>query len=41
LVAYGPDGKVMTVRYSMLSAMLLKELQKLSVKWPKRRLQPN
>jgi hypothetical protein len=28
LVAYGPDGKVMTVRYSMLSAMLLNELQK-------------
>src|SRR5208282_4747009 len=30
LVTYGPDGKVMTVRYSMLSAMLLNELQKLS-----------
>jgi len=28
LVVYGPDGKVMTVRYSMLSAMLLNELQK-------------
>ena len=28
LVIYGPDGKVMTVRYSMLSAMLLNELQK-------------
>jgi len=28
LVVYGPDGKVMTVRYSMLSAMLLNELQR-------------
>jgi hypothetical protein len=28
LVVYGPDGKVMTVRYSMLSAMLLNELEK-------------
>ena len=28
LVVYGPDGKVLTVRYSMLSAMLLNELQK-------------
>jgi hypothetical protein len=28
LVVYGADGKVMTVRYSMLSAMLLNELQK-------------
>jgi Chaperone of endosialidase len=28
LVVWGPDGKVMTVRYSMLSAMLLNELQK-------------
>src|SRR5208337_2117852 len=28
LVVYGPDGKVETVRYSMLSAMLLNELQK-------------
>jgi Chaperone of endosialidase len=28
LVVYGPDGKVQTVRYSMLSAMLLNELQK-------------
>jgi len=28
LVVYGPDGKVMTVRYLMLSAMLLNELQK-------------
>jgi len=27
-VVYGPDGKVLTVRYSMLSAMLLNELQK-------------
>jgi len=27
-VVYGPDGKLMTVRYSMLSAMLLNELQK-------------
>src|SRR5208337_1170571 len=31
LVVYGPDGKVMTVRYSMLSAMLLNELQKQAV----------
>jgi len=30
LVAYGADGKPMTVRYSMLSAMLLNELQKQS-----------
>ncbi len=30
LLVYGSDGKVMTVRYSMLSAMLLNELQKLS-----------
>jgi hypothetical protein len=30
LVTYGPDGKVLTVRYSMLSAMLLNELQKQS-----------
>jgi hypothetical protein len=29
-VVYGPDGKVLTVRYSMLSAMLLNELQKQS-----------
>jgi Chaperone of endosialidase len=28
LVSYGPDGKPLTVRYSMLSAMLLNELQK-------------
>jgi len=28
LLVYGPDGKVQTVRYSMLSAMLLNELQK-------------
>jgi hypothetical protein len=28
LTVYGPDGKVQTVRYSMLSAMLLNELQK-------------
>jgi hypothetical protein len=28
LVTHGPDGKVMTMRYSMLSAMLLNELQK-------------
>ncbi len=28
LVVYGPDGKVQTVRYSMLSSMLLNELQK-------------
>jgi hypothetical protein len=28
LVVYGPDGKVLTVRYSELSAMLLNELQK-------------
>jgi hypothetical protein len=28
LVTYGPDGKVMTVRYSMLISMLLNELQK-------------
>ena len=28
LVSYGPDGKPMTVRYLMLSAMLLNELQK-------------
>ncbi len=28
LVTYGPDGKVETVRYSMLSAMLLNELKK-------------
>ena len=28
LVVYGPDGKPMTVRYSMLSAMLLNQLQK-------------
>jgi hypothetical protein len=28
LVVYGTDGKVMTVRYSILSAMLLNELQK-------------
>jgi len=28
LVVCGADGKVMTVRYSMLSAMLLNELQK-------------
>jgi len=28
LVVYGPDGKAETVRYSMLSAMLLNELQK-------------
>jgi hypothetical protein len=28
LVVYGPDGKVMTVRHSMLSALLLNELQK-------------
>ncbi len=32
LVVYGPDGKVMTVRYSMLSAMLLNELQKQTTK---------
>ena len=28
LVAYGPDGEVMTVRYVQLSALLLNELQK-------------
>ena len=28
--SHGPDGKVMTVRYPVLSAMLLNELQKLS-----------
>ena len=28
LVTYGPDGKVVAVRYSMLSSMLLNELQK-------------
>ncbi|MGO9062614.1 MAG: tail fiber domain-containing protein [Candidatus Binataceae bacterium] len=28
LLVHGPDGKVQTVRYSMLSAMLLNELQK-------------
>jgi hypothetical protein len=28
LVVYGPDGKLETVHYSMLSAMLLNELQK-------------
>ncbi len=28
LVTYGPDGKVLTVHYSMLSAMLLNELQR-------------
>src|SRR5208337_5448556 len=28
LVVYGADGKVLTVRYSMLSAMLLNELQR-------------
>ncbi len=28
LVAYGPDGKVIRVRYSRLSALLLNELQK-------------
>src|SRR5271165_3115038 len=27
LVVYGPDGKAMTVRYSMLTSMLLNELQ--------------
>jgi protoheme ferro-lyase len=27
-VVYGADGKVQTVRYSMLSAMLIKELEK-------------
>ncbi len=32
LVAYGTDGKPMTVRYSMLSAMLLNELQKQTLK---------
>jgi hypothetical protein len=31
LVVSGPDGKVQTVRYSMLSAMLLNELQKQTV----------
>jgi hypothetical protein len=30
LVVYGPDRKILTVRYSMLSAMLLNELQKQS-----------
>jgi hypothetical protein len=30
LVVYGPDGKVLTVRYSMLGPMLLNELQKQS-----------
>jgi hypothetical protein len=28
LVAYGPDGKALTMRYSTLSAMLLNELPK-------------
>jgi hypothetical protein len=28
LVVHGPDGKLLTVRYSMLSTMLLNELQK-------------
>ncbi|MGA7869961.1 MAG: tail fiber domain-containing protein [Candidatus Binatus sp.] len=31
LVTYGADGKVETVRYSMLSAMLLNELQKQTI----------
>jgi len=30
LVVYGPDGKVLTVRYSMLTSMLLNGLQKQS-----------